>query len=394
MNIKEESLRLHRENRGKLEIISKIPLRTREDLTLSYTPGVAHACLEIAFDKEKVYEYTLKSRTIAVVTDGSAVLGLGNIGAEASLPVMEGKAQLFKEFGGVDAFPIALRTQDPEEIIKIVKNIAPAFGGINLEDISAPRCFEIEERLIDELDIPVFHDDQHGTAIVVLAGLINALKLAGKEKESVEVVISGAGAAGIAIAKILFAAGFQNIILLDSKGTIWDGRGEGMNKIKDEMAKMTNRRMVKGGLAEAVRGADIFIGVSQPGILTQEMVRTMKSGAIIFAMANPVPEIMPDEARAAGASLVATGRSDFANQINNVLAFPGIFRGVLRRRIGKITMEMKLASASALAEFVKNPSPERFIPGPFDPGLAEKVAQAVICAASDSHSREGGNPLI
>ena len=377
MSLKEEALELHRKYKGKLEIISKIPLKTREDLSLAYTPGVAFACQEIAANKEKVYEYTFKGRFVAIVTDGSAVLGLGNIGAEASLPVMEGKAQLFKEFGGVDAFPIALKTQDTEEIIKIVKNISPVFGGINLEDISAPRCFEIEERLINELDIPVFHDDQHGTAIVVLAGLTNALKLANKKIDEIRIVINGAGAAGMAVAKILFSAGAKNIILLDSRGIIWDGREEGMNKVKEEMAKITNLEKIKGGLNEAVKEADVFIGVSQPNILSKEMVRGMADNPIIFAMANPVPEIMPDEAREAGANLIATGRSDFPNQINNVLAFPGLFKGVLENRIKKITMEMKLSAARALADYITEPTPEYFIPGVFDKGVADIVARAV-----------------
>ncbi|MBU1180186.1 NADP-dependent malic enzyme [Patescibacteria group bacterium] len=377
MSLKEEALELHRKYKGKLEVRSMMPLKTREDLSLAYTPGVAFACQEIAADKEKVYEYTSKGRMVAIVTDGSAVLGLGNIGAEASLPVMEGKAQLFKEFGGVDAFPIALKTQDTEEIIKIVKNISPAFGGINLEDISAPRCFEIEERLINELDIPVFHDDQHGTAIVVLAGLTNALKLANKKISEIKIIINGAGAAGMAVAKILFAGGAKNITLLDSRGIIWNGREEGMNKIKDEMAQITNLEKIKGGLSEAAKGADVFIGVSQPNILSKEMVRSMNDNPIIFAMANPVPEIMPDEAREAGANLIATGRSDFPNQINNVLAFPGLFRGVLDNRIKKITMEMKLSVARALADYITEPTPEYFIPGVFDKGVADIVARAV-----------------
>lgn len=379
--MKEKALELHKRFKGKLEIISKIPLRSREDLSFAYTPGVASVCQEIAADKNKVYDYTMKGRTVAVITDGSAVLGLGNIGAEASLPVMEGKCQLFKEFGGVDAFPIALRTQDTEEIIDIVKNISPVFGGINLEDISAPRCFEIENRLIEELDIPVFHDDQHGTAIVVLAGLINALKLVDKKLEEIKITISGAGAAGIAVAKILLYAGAENIILLDSRGAIYQGRAEGMNLAKDEIAKVTNKEKIQGGLAEAVRGADVFIGVSQPGILTKEMVKTMAQDPIIFAMANPVPEIMPEEAKAAGTRLVATGRSDYANQVNNVLAFPGLFRGVLNAGIKKITMEMKIAAAHALAKYVKEPTADYFIPGVFDSDLADKVAEAVVDAA-------------
>lgn len=368
---------LHKKFKGKLEVISKTPLKTKEDLSLAYTPGVAFPCREIAGNKEKVYEYTSKGRLVAIITDGSAVLGLGNIGAEASLPVMEGKAQLFKEFGGVDAFPIALKTQDTEEIIHIVKNISPMFGGINLEDISAPRCFEIEERLINELDIPVFHDDQHGTAIVVLAGLINALKLRGGKIDELKIIINGAGAAGIAIAKILFASGAKNIILVDSRGIIFEGREEGMNKIKNEMARLTNKKNIKGGLLEASRGSDVFIGVSQPNILTKEMVKTMNSNPVIFAMANPVPEIMPDEAREAGAKIIATGRSDFPNQINNVLAFPGLFRGVLQAGIKKITMEMKIAAAQALADYIKEPAYDYFIPRPFDEGVADRVAEAV-----------------
>jgi len=381
MPLRDEALELHRKYKGKLEIISRFPLRDKRDLSLAYTPGVAFACQEIAADAKKIYEYTSKPRTVAIITDGSAVLGLGNIGAEASLPVMEGKAQLFKEFGGVDAFPLALKTQDAEEIIKIVKNISPMFGGINLEDISAPRCFEIEERLISELDIPVFHDDQHGTAIVVLAGLINALKLTGRGADSTRVVISGAGAAGIAVTKILLAYGFKNIILLDSRGIIYDGREDGVNSAKNEIAKLTNREKIKGGLAEAMRGADIFIGVSQANILTQKMIEDMNPDPIIFAMANPVPEIMPNEAKAAGARIVATGRSDFLNQINNVLAFPGVFRGVLSARIKKITMEMKIAAAHALANYIKEPSPDYFIPQPFDEGVADAVAEAVKNAA-------------
>ena len=377
MSLKEKSLELHSRYKGKLEVISKIAIDNKDDLALAYTPGVATVCQEIEKNKENVYEYTSKGRMVAVVTDGSAVLGLGNIGPEASLPVMEGKAQLFKRFGKVDAFPIALKTQDTEEIINIVKNIAPMFGGINLEDISAPRCFEIEERLINELDIPVFHDDQHGTAVVVLAGLINALKLTSKKIEELKVVISGAGAAGVAIAKMLLADGVQNIILLDSRGTIWDGRAEGMNKTKEEMAKITNKDVVKGGLREAMVDTDVFVGVSQPNILTADMVKTMNSNPIIFAMANPVPEIMPEVAREAGVNIMATGRSDFPNQINNVLAFPGIFKGVLEARIKKITMEMKIAAAHALADYIKEPTYEYFIPGPFDMGVAKAVAEAV-----------------
>lgn len=378
MDLKEQALEMHKKHRGKLEVRSLMPIENRDDLSLAYTPGVAYACTEIAADKKLAYDYTMKGRTVAVVTDGSAVLGLGNIGPEASLPVMEGKCQLFKEFGGVDAFPIALTTQNTEEIIDAVKKISPVFGGINLEDISAPRCFEIESRLISELDIPVFHDDQHGTAIVVLAGLINALKLAGKNLSDIKIIISGAGAAGIAVTKILFASGAKNIILLDSRGAIWEGRGEGMNSVKEEIAKITNRELLRGGLADAIRNADVFIGVSQPGLLTSKMVKTMASDPIIFAMANPVPEIMPEEARAAGARLVATGRSDYPNQINNVLAFPGLFRGVLGAGLKKITMEMKIAAAHALTDYVKDPTADYFIPGVFDSGVADAVAKAVV----------------
>lgn len=381
MELKEKALELHKRFKGKLEVRSLLPIKTRDDLSLAYTPGVAFVCQKIAADKNRIYDYTMKGRTVAVITDGSAVLGLGNIGAEASLPVMEGKCQLFKEFGGVDAFPIALATQDTEEIIDAVKKISPVFGGINLEDISAPRCFEIEKRLIDELDIPVFHDDQHGTAIVVLAGLINALKLAGKKNDEIKIVISGAGAAGMAVAKILFASGVKNIIILDSRGAIFEGRAEGMNWSKDEIAKVTNKEKIQGGLAEAVRVADMFIGLSQPNILTKEMVKTMASDPIIFAMANPVPEIMPEAAKEAGARLVATGRSDYANQVNNVLAFPGLFRGVLGAGLKKITMEMKIAAAHALADYVKEPTPDYFIPGVFDPAVADAVAKAVVEAA-------------
>lgn len=377
MDLKQQALELHKKYRGKLEIISKMAIKNRDDLSLAYTPGVAYACMEIAADPSKIYDYTMKSRTVAVITDGSAVLGLGNIGAEASLPVMEGKCQLFKEFGGVDAFPIALRTQDTEEIIDIVKKISPIFGGINLEDISAPRCFEVEQRLIDELDIPVFHDDQHGTAIVVLAGLINALKLSGKQMPDVKITISGAGAAGISITKILFSCGAKNIILLDSRGAIWEGREEGMNSVKDEIAKITNRKLLRGGLPEAIRGVDVFIGVSQPGLLSKEMIKTMAGDPIIFAMANPIPEIMPEEAKMVGARFVATGRSDYPNQINNVLAFPGLFRGALEAGIKKITMQMKIAAAYALAGYVKSPSLERFIPDVLDRGAANIVAEAV-----------------
>jgi len=374
------SLEMHEKHTGKLEIKSKIPINSKDDLSTAYTPGVAEPCRKIAENKELAYKYTIKKNAVAVVSDGSAVLGLGNIGPEAGLPVMEGKAILFKEFGNVDAYPIVLDTQDTEEIIKTIKHIAPGFGGINLEDISAPRCFEIEERLIKELDIPVFHDDQHGTAIVVLAGLINALKLAGKDsdetKKNLKIVLSGAGAAGIAITKLLMQFGCENLILCDRKGTIYTGR-DGMNQTKIDIAKVTNQQMIQGTIAEALKQADIFIGISAPNLVTKEMVESMNDKPIIFAMANPTPEIMPDVAHAAGAFIVATGRSDFPNQVNNVLAFPGIFRGVLDARIKKITDEMKIAAAHAIANHIENPTVEMIIPSALDKEVAVKVAEAV-----------------
>lgn len=336
MTINEKALQLHEQWNGKLETTSKAPISSREDLALAYTPGVAEPCKKIAENPDDVYKYTIKSNTIAVVSDGSAVLGLGNIGAKAAMPVMEGKAVLFKEFGGVNAFPICLDTQDTDEIVKAVKQIAPAFGGINLEDISAPRCFEIEERLKKELDIPVFHDDQHGTAIVVLSGVINALKITGKKKEDCKIVVNGSGAAGIAISKLLLSYGFKHLTLCDSSGIV-SSKSKRLNDIKREMLKVTNLEDKSGTLADAVVGTDIFVGVSAPGVLTQDMVRTMNKDAIIFAMANPVPEILPDEAKAAGARIVGTGRSDFPNQINNVVAFPGIFKGALEGRAPQIT---------------------------------------------------------
>ncbi len=378
MNINEKALLLHEQWNGKLETISKVPVKSREDLSLAYTPGVAEPCKKIAADREEAYTYTIKSNTIAVVSDGSAVLGLGNIGPYAAMPVMEGKAVLFKEFGGVNAVPICLDTQDTEEIIKTVAYLAPGFGGINLEDISAPRCFEIEERLKAMLDIPVFHDDQHGTAIVVLAGIINALKVTGKNKESCKVVVNGAGSAGIAITKLLLTYGFPNIILCDKAGII-SSQSEGLNWMQEKMAKVTNPANETGSLADALKNADIFVGVSAPGIVTKEMVASMNKDSILFAMANPVPEIMPDLAKEAGARVVGTGRSDFPNQINNVVVFPGIFKGALEGRAAQITEEMKLAAAEAIARLVPEDelNENNIIPESFDPVVAKTVAEAV-----------------
>lgn len=378
MTTNEKALELHKEWNGKINTKSKCSIKSREDLALAYTPGVAEPCKVIADDIEAAYTYTIKSNTVAVVSDGSAVLGLGNIGPYAAMPVMEGKSVLFKEFGNVNAFPICLDTQDTEEIIKTVVNIAPAFGGINLEDISAPRCFEIEERLNEILDIPVFHDDQHGTAIVVLAGIINALKVTKKQKESCKVVINGAGSAGIAITKLLLTYGFKNITMCDKNGII-SKEYEGLNSVQKSMAEVTNLEGKTGTLADALIGADIFVGVSAPNIVTKEMVSSMNKDAIIFAMANPVPEIMPDVAKAAGAKVVGTGRSDFPNQVNNVVAFPGIFKGALEGRASKITEEMKLAAANAIANLVPDDKlNENFIlPEAFDPNVAEAVSKAV-----------------
>lgn len=376
--LKEEALQLHEVHQGKLAVSLKVDIETKHDLSLAYTPGVAEPCLEIAQDREQVYRYTGKGNAVAIVTDGTAVLGLGDIGPEAALPVMEGKACLFKRFGGVDAYPICLNTKDPEEIVRAVQLIAPGFGGINLEDISAPRCFEIEERLIETLDIPVFHDDQHGTAVVVLAALINGAKCLGLELPQVQTVISGAGAAGISICKLLMKAGVRDITLCDRQGAIWEGR-EGLNGAKTAMAKVTNRAMRKGSLAEVMEGADLFIGVSGPGIVTQEMVRSMSPQAMVFALSNPVPEIMPELALAAGAKVVATGRSDFPNQINNLLVFPGIFKGALEARASRITEEMMIAAAYAIAGRVspEELSRECIIPSTFDMGVADVVAEAV-----------------
>ena len=378
MTTNEKALLLHEQWQGKLTTESKTPVKSREDLALAYTPGVAEPCKVIAEDKEAGYKYTIQSNTIAVVSDGSAVLGLGNIGPYAAMPVMEGKAVLFKEFGGVNAVPICLDTQDTEEIVKAVTYMAPGFGGINLEDISAPRCFEIEERLKATLDIPVFHDDQHGTAIVVLAGLINALKIVKKEAKDCKAVISGAGAAGIAICKLMLNYGFKNIILCNSKGVISKDAPK-LNWMQQKMVEITNPENVSGTMADALVGADIFIGVSAPGIVTADMVKTMNKDAIIFAMANPVPEIMPDVAKAAGARIVGTGRSDFPNQINNVVAFPGIFKGALEGRAPQITEEMKMAAALALADLVPESelNEDNIMPEAFNPVVAQKVAEAV-----------------
>ena len=378
MTNSEKALKLHEEWNGKLETASKCAINTREDLALAYTPGVAEPCKLIAEDKELAYKYTVKSNTIAVVSDGSAVLGLGNIGPYAAMPVMEGKAVLFKEFGNVNAVPICLDTQDTEEIIKTVINIAPAFGGINLEDISAPRCFEIEERLKAALDIPVFHDDQHGTAIVVLAGIINALKVTGRKKEDCKVVVNGAGSAGVAITRLLLRYGFPDIIMCDKSG-ILSSDSEGLNWMQAKMTEVTNLSHRHGSLADALKGADIFVGVSAPGIVTADMVASMNKDAILFAMANPVPEIMPDIAKAAGARVVGTGRSDFPNQVNNVVAFPGIFKGALEGRAKNITEEMKLAAAFAIAGLVSDDelNENNILPEAFDPRVADVVSRAV-----------------
>lgn len=375
----EKALQLHEEWNGKFETTPKMKIQTREDLALAYTPGVAEPCKVIAKDKEAAYKYTIKSNTIAVVSDGSAVLGLGNIGAHAAMPVMEGKAVLFKEFGNVNAVPVCLDTQDTEEIIKTVVNIAPAFGGINLEDISAPRCFEIETRLKELLDIPVFHDDQHGTAIVVLAGIINGLKVTGKTKEDCQVVVNGAGSAGIAITKLLLTYGFKHVTMCDKSG-ILSKASEGLNWMQQSTMEVTNLENKTGSLADALRGADIFVGVSAPNIVTADMVKTMNKDAIIFAMANPVPEIMPDVAKAAGAKVVGTGRSDFPNQVNNVIAFPGIFKGALEGRARQITEDMKLAAALAIANLVPDDevSDVNILPEAFDPRVADVVSKAVI----------------
>ena len=384
MSIQEESLKMHKENKGKLEVIGKIKVRNKHDLAVAYTPGVAQPCLEIAKDKSKVYDYTIKGNTVAIVTNGTAVLGLGNIGPEAGLPVMEGKALLFKEFGGIDAFPICLDTEDPEEIIRTVKLISPVFGGINLEDIKAPECFYIEKRLKEELDIPVFHDDQHGTAIVVLAGLYNALKLVNKKLETANIVINGAGSAGIAICKLLFSAGAKHILLCDRYGAVVEGDAI-LNSSQAEIAKSTNRDLERGTLEQVIMGKDVFIGVSAPGVLTKEMVSTMNKDSIVFAMANPTPEIMPNIAKEAGATVVATGRSDFANQINNVLVFPGIFKGALAVRSKVINDEMKLGAARGIANLISSEelSAEYIIPDAFDLRVCEAVSNEVMRVARE-----------
>ena len=379
------SLKMHEENKGKVEVISKVKVKNRDDLSMAYTPGVAEPCRKIRDNKADVYKYTCKGNMVAVVSDGTAVLGLGDIGPEAGMPVMEGKCVLFKEFGGVDAIPLCVRSKDVDEIVKTVSLLAGSFGGINLEDISAPRCFEIEKKLKECCDIPIFHDDQHGTAVITLAGVINALKLVGKKLDEVKIVTSGAGAAGIAIIKLLMSMGLKNVIMTDRKGAIYEGR-EGLNPIKEEMAKITNFNKEKGTLAEVIKGADIFIGVSAPGTLTQDMVRTMAKDPIIFACANPVPEIFPDEAKAAGAAVVSTGRSDYPNQVNNVLCFPGLFRGVLDARASDVNDEMKVAAAYAIAGLVSDEelTAEYILPAAFDPRVKDAVAKAVAEAARKS----------
>ena len=385
MNYAEESLRLHEEWKGKIEVVSRVPVSTKDDLSLAYTPGVAQPCLEIQKDPTRSYDLTRRHNLCAVITDGSAVLGLGDIGPEAGMPVMEGKCVLFKAFGGVDAFPLCVKTKDVDEFVNAVALISGSFGGINLEDISAPRCFEIERKLKETCDIPVFHDDQHGTAVITLAGLTNALKVVGKRKEEVKVVTSGAGAAAISIVKLLLSAGYHNIIMTDRTGAIYAGR-ENLNWIKEELAQVTNLQKETGKLRDVIRGADVFIGVSAPGTLTTEMVRTMNRDAIVFACANPTPEIFPDEAKAGGAKVVSTGRSDYPNQINNVLAFPGIFRGTFDVRASEINDEMNMAAAHALADLISHEelSPDYIIPKAFDPRVGPAVAKAVAQAARDT----------
>lgn len=386
LTLREEALHMHRVNKGKLESKSKVQVRNANDLSLAYSPGVAEPCKEIYDKPETVYDYTMKGNMVAVVSDGTAVLGLGNIGPEAALPVMEGKAVLFKSFAGVDAFPICLGTTDVEKIIETVKLLEPTFGGINLEDIAAPNCFVIEERLKKETNIPIFHDDQHGTAIVTVAGLVNALKLVGKSMNEIKVVANGAGAAGIAIMKLLYTYGVRDIIMCDTKGAIYEGRPFGMNDIKNEIAKYTNRNQETGSLADALKAADVFIGVSVAGALTGEMIQTMNEDPIIFAMANPTPEIMPEEAKKAGAKVIGTGRSDFPNQVNNVLAFPGIFRGALDVRATHINEKMKVAAVEAIASLVSEDelSADYVIPAPFDARVAPEVAAAVAKAAMET----------
>lgn len=384
--LRNEALKMHKENRGKLGVHSKVQVSNAKDLSLAYSPGVAEPCMDIYQDENKVYDYTMKGNLVAVVSDGTAVLGLGNIGPKAAMPVMEGKALLFKSFADVDAFPICLDTTDPDKIVEVVKLLEPTFGGVNLEDIAAPQCFEIEERLRKICNIPVFHDDQHGTAIVTAAGLINALKLVDKKIEEIRVVANGAGAAGVAIVKLLLNMGVKDVILCDTKGIIYEGRPIGMNRFKEEMAKITNKEQKQGTLADALIGADLFVGVSAAGAVTKEMVRTMNPKAIIFAMANPIPEIMPEEAKEAGALVIGTGRSDFPNQVNNVLAFPGIFRGALDVSAREINEEMKLAAVYAIAGLIADDelTPDYVIPDPFDPRVAAHVASAVAQAAMET----------
>ena len=386
MDYAKESLRLHKEWKGKIEFVATVPVKDKDDLSLAYTPGVAQPCLEIRDDIEKSYALTRRWNMCAVVTDGSAVLGLGNIGPEAGMPVMEGKCVLFKSFADVDAFPLCIKSNDVDEIVNTIYMISGSFGGINLEDISAPRCFEIERKLKEKCDIPIFHDDQHGTAIITLAGLTNALKVVGKKLEDIKVVTSGAGAAAISITRLLLSAGVKNIIMTDRRGAIYEGRPEGMNWIKNEMAEVTNREKRKGSLADIIEGADVFIGVSAPGLVTGDMVKSMAKDAILFACANPTPEIFPDEAKAAGAAVIATGRSDFPNQINNVLAFPGVFRGAFDVRASDINEDMKIAAAHALANLIADDelSADYIIPKAFDPQVGPTVAAAVAQAARDS----------
>jgi malate dehydrogenase (oxaloacetate-decarboxylating) len=383
---REEALHMHRVNQGKLESKSKVPVRNAKDLSLAYSPGVAEPCKDIYDDRSKVYEYTMKGNMVAVVTDGTAVLGLGNIGPEAALPVMEGKAVLFKSFAGVDAFPICLDTTDIDQIVETVKLLQPNFGGVNLEDIAGPNCFIIEERLKKETSIPIFHDDQHGTAIVTLAGLVNALKLENKSMSGVRVIVNGAGAAGIAIIKLLDKFGVKDIILCDSKGAIYEGRAHGMSDVKNEISKMTNRDRKSGSLQEVIKGMDVFIGVSVEGVLSKEMIESMNEDPVIFAMANPNPEIMPEDAKEAGAKVIGTGRSDYPNQVNNVLAFPGIFRGALDARATHINEEMKVAAVHAIASLINedNLSEDYVIPAPFDPRVAPAVAASVAKAAMET----------
>ncbi|MDP4093656.1 MAG: malic enzyme-like NAD(P)-binding protein [Bacillota bacterium] len=385
MTIQEESIQAHKEWKGKIEVISRAPVANKKDLSIAYTPGVAEPCLEISKNVDLSYEYTRRWNLVAVVTDGTAVLGLGDIGPEAGMPVMEGKCVLFKTFGNVDAFPLCIRSKNVDDIVNTVKLLAGSFGGVNLEDISAPRCFEIEKRLKAECDIPIFHDDQHGTAVVTLAAMINALKVTKKDIDKISVVVNGSGAAGIAITKLLMSMGLKKVILCDRKGAIYEGR-DGLNPEKEEMAKISNLEKKKGALKDVLVGADVFIGVSAPGMVTAEMVKTMAKDSMIFAMANPVPEIMPDEAKAAGAAVVGTGRSDFANQINNVLAFPGIFRGALDVRASDINDAMKIAAAKAIASLVSESElgADYVIPAPFDPRVAKTVAEAVAQAARDT----------